>query len=130
MGTLLRLPPALLAVLPLVLGPAAWAMDCGCDTRCGTVAEATVCACRPTGCDTCCDTTGPAAEGCGCGCEPVVPLAPAVPTTESVFVPAAVPPAPFPSTGADAKSVAGRDVREPDPAASPPVRVRLCVWRN
>ena len=135
MERFLRLPPALLAALPLLFGPAAWAIGCDCGAACAAAETAAACPCGPAGCGgACCETPAETPAGptrdCDCGCEPLVPLLPVATTAEPVPVPAA--PA-LPATrriAADDLQTVKQGVGEPDPAASPPARVRLCVWRN
>ena len=142
MGSFARPLLTLLAVLPLAAGPAAWAWECGCEAACDAATEATASACEccadcPSGC---CGTPGergePASDacsaepgaGCECGCVVEAPVPPAVPAGQSQFAPPRAAPAPFEPAADDPRSCLG--LEEPDPAAGPPVRVRLCVWRN
>ncbi|NNJ26673.1 hypothetical protein [Alienimonas chondri] len=136
MSSLLHLPLALLAALPLLLGPAAWAADCGCAALCGTGAEtAAVCECGPADCAACCDASGheddePSTAGCACGCEPAAPVAPTVPTVDPVPVPSALalPPA---WRGVTNESVSlERTSGDAPPATNARRRSQLCVWRN
>ncbi|MEM9702973.1 MAG: hypothetical protein AAF907_11080 [Planctomycetota bacterium] len=132
MASFLRLLPALIAAAPLLVGPAAWATDCGCPTADG---EALSCECGPIECGACGDATGGesgdhAAEPCPCGCDARGPIAPTVPQTESaptipvVFLP------PQRREIAEAKrTAAGADAPQTLPEQSER-RARLGVWRN
>ncbi|MFH5804794.1 hypothetical protein [Alienimonas sp. DA493] len=129
MGTLLRLPPALLAVLPLLTGPAAWANDCGCGVGCEPAAVADAgCGCDDAACAI--DENRAIDDGCACGCvvERPEPLSPAAPGGEPPPIPAAAPSRPIAVAAANAGLLL-RNSEEPDPAATPPRRALLCVWR-
>ena len=131
----LTAPLAVLAALLYAAGPAALAAACDCGPAChaapATAAEPSACGCAA---DRCCDDPGDApvpAENapCDCGCEPG-PIVPAAPTVESSPVPPAAPGPPAATTEPAAASATSTPKEAPDPAASPPVRVLLCVWRN
>ena len=139
MGSLARPLLTALAVLPLIAGPAAWAWECGCETTCDVAvdAAASACECCADCSSGCCGTPGERAPnacsadpgaGCECGCVVEAPLPPAVPAVQLQVAPPATVPVRFdPAANATGPSI---NLEEPDPAAGPPVRVRLCVWRN
>ncbi|QDT15264.1 hypothetical protein [Alienimonas californiensis] len=133
MGTLFRLPPALLAALPLLMGPAAWATDCGAGGGCVPSAEA-ACACGPPACHPCCDAatdaaTPAAAPVCACWQAPAEPLAPVAPTTDPAPAPTALGLPPSPRIAAVAPNVLRSSPGTPPPAAGRSLRAWLCVWR-
>ena len=126
--------PALLAAFALCVAPVAWAAACPCAAAtpapgcaCGVGADYGPACCGPEGCE----TPGPAGEPCGCCLTAPAPWLPAAPIEPPAAVPAPAAAA-FARIPAAAEFGSGGTCGEaaPDPAASPPVRVLLCVWRN
>ena len=121
---------ALAAVLTHAAGPALWAAECACGPECGDGFVA-ACGCGDA-CGGCCEEETPA-DPAGCGCElmPPSPAQPAAPAPTPTPVPAAAFTAPAVDIVPSADP-AGAGVSDTlaEHAADPPVRVRLCVWRN